>query len=213
MIALTDEQKRYFCTSGNFKEYEFYFPELFLTIDNETLHSESVVLQESICDTDELTLGGCISGSVTFEASELTTQILAGQEFYACIVLRDEVGNENLRIPMGVFYVDSAKKVDDKDYKQITAYDQLYKAGVDVSKWYNTLFPIIDVKSATYTGEEDGEAETASVNVYATTTLKVMRESLLRHLGLSCKIQELPNDSMVVEDNTAFRKPSGNRGA
>ncbi len=42
--------------------------------------------------------------------------------------------------PMGVYRVDSAKCVDDKDYKKIIAYDALYDASVDISDIYNSIF-------------------------------------------------------------------------
>ena len=58
MIDLTDEQKKVFYEAGYFFDYRMHFPDLDLTIDTDTLHSESVTIKESICDNEDLTWMG-----------------------------------------------------------------------------------------------------------------------------------------------------------
>lgn len=177
MIDLTDEQKALFYTGGNFKDYVFYFPGLDLRITNETIHQEAVTIKEAICEEDELELGGCIASSIEFEVSEIITQDLTGLEFTATLYVNlEDDGTYDLKLPMGVYRVDSAKMVDDKDYKKVVAYDALYDASIDASDWYNRLLPDDD----------------------STTTVKEMRESLLIYLDIPFLPQNLPNDNVRI---------------
>ena len=177
MINLTDEQKALFYTGGNFKDYVFYFPDIDLEITNETIHQEAVTIKEAICEEDELELGGCIASSIEFEVSEIITQDLTGLEFTATLYVNlEDDGTYDLKLPMGIYRVDSAKMVDDKDYKKVVAYDALYDASVDASDWYNRLLPGKD----------------------STTTVKEMRESLLIYLDIPFVPQSLVNDNVSI---------------
>lgn len=175
MLNLTAEQKKVFYLSGYFNDYILTFPNINLTIDNEILHSETPVIQESICDEEDLILGGCIASSMQFTVSEIIADQISGLEFTATINVSNEDGDNVLKVPMGTFRVDSAIRADDKDYKQVTAYDRLYDASVDVSGWYNAYF-----------------------SGGAMHTVKQIRESLLEYLGIPFVSQTLPNDDMTV---------------
>lgn len=153
MIGLTDEQKKVFYEAGYFIDYRMHFPDLDLTIDTDTLHSESVTIKESICDNEELTLGGCIAFSCEFEVSEIIQHDLSKRSFDVTLEVHDEAGNTILEIPMGRYKVYSAEMVDDKDYKKIVAYDALYDASADVSDWYEGLFPVISSNAVTKTDD------------------------------------------------------------
>ena len=85
MIELTEQQKRAFYSQGYFNRYKMYFPDLDLTIDNETIHTESVNIEESICSNEDLTLGGCIASSCEFEVSEILQNDLSGMEFMSTL--------------------------------------------------------------------------------------------------------------------------------
>lgn len=200
MLNVTDEQKQMFYSSGYYNNYTLDFPDIALEIDNDIIHSETPIIKESICDEEDFTLGGCIASSMEFTASEIIADQISGLEFSARINVADEEGNAVLSLPMGIYRVDGAQRVDDKDYKRITVYDRLYDASVDVSEWYHSLFPVLGTETAP-SGEEDedGNAIMLEKNVYGTTTAKAMRESLLRHLEIPFVVQELPNDSMTVE--------------
>lgn len=262
MLKITEEQKSPFYQSGYFKNYKFAFRDVGLTIDNETLHQESVTIKESICDDEDLQLGGCVASSCEFEVSEILDTDIAGLKFTATIEARDASDNIISSVPMGVYRVFSAKLVNDTDYKKVVAYDALYDAGVDVSNWYNNLFPVLATQRVYVTGaledvwkhgeysiDSSGNAEPSklgvsadenqgmtyldtstgklyqsiSVNtgqeeevyqwtevyqceknyrdeeIYKKVTVKEMRESLLKHLGILYEVQDLPNDTMLVE--------------
>jgi hypothetical protein len=265
MLNLTDSEKECFYGRGTyFNDYEFYFPDLNFKITNETLHQESVTIKESICDSEDLQLGGCIASSCEFEVSELENNQLAGVEFTAKLLVND---GKDAVVKMGKYRVDSAKKVDDKDYRKIVAYDALYDAQIDVSEWYNKVFYVVsqyeelvavgdiddlwehgdyyidnsgtkppwiafflngavpeEAYDTTYldtsTGklyeaqdtskDEDNELyrwvevyqckrKTTTKRIYAKTTLKKLRESLLNHLNISFIEQDLINDDVTIE--------------
>ena len=265
MLNLTDSEKECFYGRGTyFNDYEFNFPDLNFTITNETLHQESVTIKESICDSEDLQLGGCIASSCEFEVSELENNQLAGLEFTAKLLVND---GKDAVVKMGKYRVDSAKKVDDKDYRKIVAYDALYDAQIDVSEWYNKVFYIVsqyeelitvgdiddlwehgdydidnsgskpptfeyflngavpeELQDTTYldtvtgklyeaqntSGDENNKIyrwvevyqckrKTQTKYIYAKTTLKKLRESLLNHLNIPFIEQDLINDDITIE--------------
>lgn len=265
MLNLTDSEKECFYGRGTyFNDYEFNFSDLNFTITNETLHQESVTIKESICDSEDLQLGGCIASSCEFEVSELENNQLAGLEFTAKLLVND---GKDAVVKMGKYRVDSAKRVNDKDYRKIVAYDALYDAQIDVSDWYNKVFYVVseyeevvaigdiddlwehgdyyidnsgskppwiaffangavpeECQDTTYldtsTGklyeaqntskDEDNELyrwvevyqckrKTTTKRIYAKTTLKKLRESLLNHLNISFIEQDLINDDVTIE--------------
>lgn len=198
MLDLTEKQKEVFYSDRYSFKYECCFPETNLEFDNETLHSEDVTIKETICDEEDLILGGCIASSIEYTVSEIIADQIGGLEFTTKLHVLDEDGNTVVSLPMGVYRVDSAKRVDDKDYKQVVAYDRLYDASVDVSAWYNDLFPVIGTETVPSTDEE-GNKTTVTKNIYGSTTVRKMRESLLQHLGIPFASQALPNDEIVVE--------------
>lgn len=176
MVDLTDEEKKLFYTGGNFKDYVFTFHDINFSITNETIHQESVTIKESIIEADEFTLGGCIASSIEFEVSEIYEYDLSGLEFSVELYINlKEDGTHDLKLPMGVYRVDSAEMVDDQDYKKIIAYDAMYDASSDVSKWYNSFF-------------SDGNEH----------TVKEIRETLLTHLNIPFLSQDLPNDCVKI---------------
>lgn len=265
MLNLTDSEKESFYKSGAyFNDYEFNFPDLNFTITNETLHQESVTIKESICDSEDLQLGGCIASSCEFEVSELAGKELAGLKFTARLLVND---GKDAVVQMGKYRVDSAKRVNDKDYRKIVAYDALYDAQIDVSDWYNKVFYVVseyeevvaigdiddlwehgdyyidnsgskppwiaffangavpeECQDTTYLDTSTGKLyeaqntskdennelyrwvevyqckrKTTTKRIYAKTTLKKLRESLLNHLNISFIEQDLINDDVTIE--------------
>lgn len=205
MIELTEQQKRAFYSQGYFNRYKMYFPDLDLTIDNETIHTESVKIEESICGNEDLTLGGCIASSCEFEVSEILQNDLSGMEFISTLETVDDEGNVVAEIPMGKYRVYSAGMVDDRDYKRVVAYDAMHNASASISDWYEGLFPVISSNAVTKT-DDNGTEITVIVKNYGTTTLKAMRESLLQHLEIPYEEQSLINDDMIVSKSL---QPSG----
>lgn len=184
MLNLTDEQKAMFYSSEYYKGYRMVFDDINLTIDNEIIHQESVKITQSICSDEELSLGGCIASSIEFEVSEVMDKDVTGLEFKCYMGVEDAEGNTVLTFPMGAYRVDSAKCVDDKDYKKIIAYDALYDASEDVSELYNNIF------------EEKKEVS------YAELRLKI-----LNHFGI-----DFVGRNYINDDETAKKtlSPQGN---
>lgn len=176
MYSLTEEQKKMFYSSGYYKGYRMVFPDIDLTIDNEILHQESVTITQSICGEQELTLGGCIASSIQFEVSEVMDKDVTGLEFQCYMDVEDTNGNTVLTIPMGVYRVDSAKCVDDKDYKKIVAYDALYDASIDIGSFYTDVF-----------------SQNEKIK------LSEFRAKLLEYLGLEFSGGSYENDDIEIE--------------
>lgn len=194
LLDLLKEEKKLFYKSGVFKDYIIKFEDIGLEITNEILHQESVVIKESIMESEEFVLGGCIASSLEFEVSEILEDDINGVNAIVTLMLSEG----EVSIPMGVYRVNSAEKVDDRDYKRVTAYDALYDASVDVSGWYNNLFPVIKVEEVTKK-DECGNDVLEKVTKYGKVTLKEMRESLLAYLEIPYEVQELTNDELEIE--------------
>lgn len=183
MLNLTDEQKAMFYSSGYYKGYRMVFDDINLTIDNETIHQESVTITQSICSDSELALGGCIASSLEFEVSEIMDKDITGIEFKCYMDVEDSDGNIVLTVPMGVYRVDSAKCVDDKDYKKITAYDVLYDVSEDISDFYNNIF-----------------SENEKIK------LSEFRSKLLEHFGIEFSGGKFANDDIYIEKTVEMGK-------
>ena len=119
MLNITEEQKEMFWGDRHSYNYIFRFPDIVLTFDNEQLHSEEVTVKESVCDEEDLVLGGCIASSVEFVVSEITAEQISGLTFTAEIEVRDEDGTVVQIISMGKYIVDNAVRVNDMDYKKV----------------------------------------------------------------------------------------------
>ncbi|RKI37283.1 hypothetical protein D7V86_24840 [bacterium D16-51] len=179
MLKLGEEQKQMFYSDRYSYDYRLTFQDISLVITNNTLHSEAVTVKEAICDDADFTLGGCIASSMEYEVSEIIANQISGLEFTAELAVRNEDGSIVLQIPMGIFRVDSASRINDKDYKRVTAFDRIYDASVDVSEWYKGYFA-------------NG----------AKHTVKETRESLLTYLGIPFVVQILLNDEVMLQKTT-----------
>jgi hypothetical protein len=126
-------------------------------------------LSEGICRDNDLKFGKCNAAQVKFTVADVVDEI-AGKEFF----LKQTVDNL-YDMPFGYFTVETCPKQDDLRFKDITAYDRMRKAFIDVASWYNSLvFPL---------------------------TLAAFRASFLAFVGLAEDTSKLPlpNDSMTVE--------------
>jgi hypothetical protein len=126
-------------------------------------------LSEGICRDNDLKFGKCNAAQVKFTVADVVDEI-AGKEFF----LKQTVDNL-YDMPFGYFTVETCPKQDDLRFKDITAYDRMRKAFIDVASWYNGLtFPM---------------------------TLAAFRASFLAFVGLAEDTSRLPlpNDSMTIE--------------
>lgn len=170
------------------KELEAYFTDLNLLVDTGkfAVDKGDFELAESICSDGSLKFGKCNASVVKFALADITDDI-KGKEF----VLTQKVisGEVAYSVPLGIFKVDSATKQDDLRFKNIVAYDRMKRIDVDVSTWYNGLFP---------TGNE-------------TYTLATFRSSFLSFIGIEEDTSNipLPNDGMTVTKTIEPSKISG----
>lgn len=105
-------------------------------IENRQMLTESVVLTESLCESDNLVFGECNSAQFNVTVADVLLD-LAGKEFMVTV----EIGNYEMA--MGIYAVDSFVRQADHRMKKITAYDRMRKFHTDVASWYqNIVFPM-----------------------------------------------------------------------
>ena len=179
MLDITDELKNilkndYFPRVDELapKDLIISFPALGLTIETDRIVDDSFSLDEKLCSEEDLVFGSCEASQVKITVADVD-QDLKGLWFTISQVVNGTT------IPLGTYKVDSCKKQDNLRFKDIIAYDKLKDTDVDVSNWYNNLFP---------TGDE-------------TYTLAQFRALLLAYLGIeeSPSDFELTNDDMIIE--------------
>ena len=96
---------------------------------------DSFELTESIIYDADIRFGTCRASQIKFKLADIP-QDLKGREFTADLLI-----GETYNVPLGKYKVHSAKLEDDLIFKEVIAYDKLKDTDVDVSEWYNGLFP------------------------------------------------------------------------
>lgn len=167
-MEVSNEVKQAYQSNSVHKNLIVTFPELNLTVDKKNIYYESMNLKESLVESQSIEFVGCISSSFNIQLNGINER-LKGKKIEVSISTDD---TEPISLFRGTVY--SAVAQTNKNYKKITAYDELYdKGNVEVSKWYNSLtFP---------------------------TTLKVIRDSLFEYIGLTQDEISLPNDSIEIK--------------
>lgn len=155
---------------GDHKNLSLYFPDLDLTIGHEDIVSESMSLHESIFETESIEFVGCNASQFKIQVRNLHEDI-KGQ--YIVVSITTD-GTTSSPIPLFIGIVDGVDMSAKRNYKTITAYDELYSKGqIDVAGWYKSLtFPI---------------------------SIEDFRDGLFAHIGLNQVVTELPNDSIMIE--------------
>lgn len=184
-----------------------------LTNKNFSSTSSDFSLSESLCSDSKLSFGKCESSCLKIKIAN-TVKSLKGQT----LQVTETLGNKNdVPFKFGTYIVDEDTLTSDKKYRNITAYDRLYSiSSLNVSDWYNNLFPSKQVpliryenvtKEWTYTGTDGKEIteyydELEPITYYQTEyesiTLKAFRDSFFKYIGLSQQSTTLVNDSMKV---------------
>lgn len=139
-------------------------------IHNEDIYTESLTIEESLCEEDNLTFGlGCSS---RLEVQIYNVEDVTKGQTVSVFITLEGAEEEPLQLFYGI--IDSAEMSGDKKYKKITAYDPLYtKESTEMAGWYNALdFPL---------------------------TLKQFRDSFFEQLGMAQEDVQLVNDDMLVE--------------
>ena len=122
-------------------------------LPNENIVFDSLELTNSICDDSTLRFGGCISSQLTFSTINFKKQ-LVGREIKVYIKQSylDNVYPSKDLCPSGELYpckvvdksaciftgtIDSAKRQQNKNIKEVTAYDNFYIAGkINIYTWF-----------------------------------------------------------------------------
>lgn len=166
-MNVSDEIKQAYKNDSIHKNVYLYFPDLDLTVPHSQIYSESLRLKETILEKNSIEFVGCISSMFSIQIYGIADN-LKGQKVEVTISTDD---TDPISLFNGI--VDSAVMQTNRNYKKITAYDELYtKGSKDVAAWYNSLsFPI---------------------------TLKDLRDSLFEHMGITQVETSLPNDEVSI---------------
>lgn len=184
-----------------------------LTNKNFSSTSSDFSLSESLCSDSKLSFGKCESSCLKIKIAN-TVNSLKGQTLQITETLANK---DDVPFKIGTYIVDEDTLTSDKKYRNITAYDRLYSiSSINVSEWYNNLFPSKQVpliryenvtKEWTYTGIDGKEVteyydELEPITYYQTEyesiTLKAFRDSFFKYIGLTQQSTTLVNDSMKV---------------
>lgn len=171
-MKVSESVKKAYLDSGAAKYITLDFPELGLSIatGDGHIHSESMHLSEAIVNSDSIEFVGCIASKFKIKVNNLKEDV---KDKKIVVKIHTE-GTEEEPITLFNGIVDSAVKQSNKRVKEITAYDELYtKGNTEVGAWYKSLiFPV---------------------------TLKDLRDSLFRYIGLDQVETDLPNDVITIE--------------
>lgn len=140
MLEVSDEIKNLYASTSQPKHLIIYFPSLNLTVPDANIKFESMTLNESICEDDDITFVGCISSKFTITLYNISED-LRGLEIQVSM----KIGNDDTAIPLFNGWVSDVQLETNRAFKDVTAYDAIYtKLGEeDVAEWYNDLnFPI-----------------------------------------------------------------------
>lgn len=184
-----------------------------LTNKNFSSTSSDFSLSESLCSDSKLSFGKCESACLKIKIAN-TVNSLKGQTLQVTETLDNK---DDAPFKIGTYIVDEDTLTSDKKYRNITAYDRLYSiSSINVSEWYNNLFPTKQVpliryenvtKEWTYTGidgkeiteyYEELEPITYYQTEYESITLKAFRDSFFKYIGLTQQSTTLVNDDMKV---------------
>lgn len=197
-----DKQLKIVCSDGTI-----------LTNKNFSSTSSDFSLSESLCSDSKLSFGKCESACLKIKIAN-TVNSLKGQTLQVTETLNNK---DDVPFKIGTYIVDEDTLTSDKKYRNITAYDRLYSiSSMNVSDWYNNLFPTKQVpliryenvtKEWTYTGidgkeiteyYEELEPITYYQTEYESITLKAFRDSFFKYIGLTQQSTTLVNDNMKV---------------
>lgn len=143
MISVADEIKKlYKKVNSNevTKDYKISINDGAINLSNKDLVYGSFKLEHKLCSTDTLTFGECNAAMVQFQCASGIGDV-KGKE----LILRQNIYSDLMTdtLNLGTYVIDSCEITENKKYRTITAYDNIYKFNANVSDWYEKLmFPI-----------------------------------------------------------------------
>ena len=167
MIGITEEGKQAFLNRDDVKLYLHFEDDTILS--NDDFVSGTSNLEQTLCDEEQLVYGSI--GSACFSIQILkTARSYKGLRFTAYITASD--GEYN--IPLGTFTVTDDTLSDNRRYRALKAYDDIYmNMDKDISSWYEGLnFPL---------------------------TVHEFRNSLFNYVHINQEQVSLTNDDLVVQ--------------
>lgn len=143
MISVADEIKKlYKKVNSNevTKDYKISINDGAINLSNKDLVYGSFKLEQKLCSADSLTFGECNAAMVQFQCASGIGDV-KGKE----LILRQNIYSDLMTdtLNLGTYVIDSCEITENKKYRTITAYDNIYKFNANVSDWYEKLtFPI-----------------------------------------------------------------------
>ena len=168
MLPISDTSKRNWIIGTQAKTLLVSFPDLNLTLTNDSIVSESLSLTEELEQNNNLTFTGCIASRLSLKVRALT-QDVRGQK----VVVTIQIGTDT-PLPLFIGRIDSQDNLSHRDVlTSLEAYDDLVRVNnTDVKAWYESLtFPM---------------------------TVAAFRASFWSYLGITEEITTLPNDSLEM---------------
>ena len=147
-----------------------HFPELGINVGMESIHFETMELQESLVEDENIEFVGCIASQFKINVNGLKQDV---KDMKIVVdICTDDTLDEPITLFNGIVY--SALKTGNKQVKEIIAYDALYTKGdIEVAAWYKSQkFP---------------------------ETIRDFRYSLFAFLGIEQVEIALPNDDILLK--------------
>lgn len=138
-MEVTEEIKNDYKNDSVHKTLKIYFPSLDMSITNDKIWSESLLLKENLMQGDDFDFVGCIASQFSVTVNGISDNVKG--EFIEVTMKTDDTEE----IPLFHGYIDSVEKQTNRTFKKITAYDQLSRKGKrNIIDWYNGVqFPIL----------------------------------------------------------------------
>ena len=174
---MTENEKAIINSDRSTKYVRYEFPDLDIEdITAERIYQESLSLEESIFDGDELRFGMC-NGSLFKTRVANSLDDIDNEKMNVYVHYTNEELGE-LDLEFGKYIVVNTERTSDRRWRDITATDYMSLFDVDVADWYiNTMF----------------------IDVQAEYTLKQFREALFNYIGVQYEDVTLCNDDFTVK--------------
>ncbi len=143
MISIYEEVKSlYKAVNSNdvTKDYKISINDGAINLSNKDLVYGSFKLEQKLCSADSLTFGECNAAMVQFQCASGIGDVKGKKLTLSQNVCSDLISDT---LNLGTYVIDSCEITENKKYRTITAYDNIYKFNANVSDWYEKLtFPI-----------------------------------------------------------------------
>ena len=143
MISIYEEVKSlYKAVNSNdvTKDYKISINDGAINLSNKDLVYGSFKLEQKLCSADSLTFGECNAAMVQFQCASGIGDVKGKELTLSQNVCSDLISDT---LNLGTYVIDSCEITENKKYRTITAYDNIYKFNANVSDWYEKLtFPI-----------------------------------------------------------------------